>query len=34
MKSGRENFYNFARDKTKSARDKPLVFYPKFLVTS
>ena len=30
MKSARDNFWNFARDKTKSARDKPLVFYSNF----
>ena len=30
MKSARDNFWNFARDKTKSARDKPVVFYPIF----
>ena len=30
MKSARENFWNFARDITKSARDKPVVFYPIF----
>ena len=30
MKSARDNFWNFARDKTKSARDKAVVFYPIF----
>ena len=30
MKSARDNFWNFARDITKSARDKPVVFYPIF----
>ena len=34
MKSARDNFWNFARDKTKSARDKPVVFYPIFFITS
>ena len=31
MKSARDNFWNFACDETKSARDKPVVFYPIFL---
>ena len=30
MKSARDNFWNFARDKTKSAREKQLVLYPIF----
>ena len=34
MKSARDKFWNFARDKTKSARDKPVVFFANFFITS
>ena len=34
MKSCRDNFSNFARDITKSSRDKPVVSYQKILVNS
>ena len=30
MKSAHDNFFNFVRDKTKSACDKPVFFFPKF----